>query len=545
MVAMLWWTLRQLRSREWETRERAAQRLGKLRQPRALKALIAALEDEDAEVAYAAADAIGAIGDRRAVEPLLALLMKPNPGRRPSAARHALDLVDPGWEGSDQGRQAVVVLSAALRDPDATVRRDAVESLYMVGGGALALEPLLATALQDEVATIRTEAWDSLAVLDGIRGVPAPQPLIAALHDQSADVRKSAVRVLRRIHDARSVPDLAAALSDDDQFVVREAAQALVAIGGAASVGPLISALSDDDQDTVREAAQALGPLGGCASVGPLVAALVRNAREDVHRVVSGALCQIDPDWRESDVATETVLDLAAGIRSENPAARRSIAAWLGDIGDGRAVASLAVALADDDPGVREAAAGSLAKIHDSAAVELLATALEDGNPAVSRQAALGLAAVHDARAVSPLITALTCGTRDGDAVSRALDRADRDWRKSDAARNLVPDLLAALEDKDGTVRVKAVELLGEIADDRVVDALAVALNDENWRVRNEAAVAIGKIGGPRAHDILAHRPAAPPQSLQEFIQEADRLLDMHARERLTEEFERSRKRQD
>lgn len=42
---MLWWRLRQLRSKDAKTREKAARKLGESRNPRALKPLMAALKD--------------------------------------------------------------------------------------------------------------------------------------------------------------------------------------------------------------------------------------------------------------------------------------------------------------------------------------------------------------------------------------------------------------------------------------------------------------------------------------------------------------------
>jgi len=54
---MLWWTLRQLRSKDAETREIAAQKLGESKDPRAVEVLAAALTDEN----------WGVIGDARVV----------------------------------------------------------------------------------------------------------------------------------------------------------------------------------------------------------------------------------------------------------------------------------------------------------------------------------------------------------------------------------------------------------------------------------------------------------------------------------------------
>ena len=63
-----------------------------------------------------------------------------------------------------------------------------------------------------------------------------------------------------------------------------------------------------------------------------------------------------------------------------------------------------------------------------------------------------------------------------------------------------VPALLSVLKDEDATVRLAAVESLGNLSDPRAVDALLVALKgDTDARVREAAAEALGEIDSPRA----------------------------------------------
>ena len=62
-----------LRDKDWTTRKAACQALGQLGDPRAVEPLLTALRDEDWNVREAAAAALAAIG-RPAVEPLLAAL---------------------------------------------------------------------------------------------------------------------------------------------------------------------------------------------------------------------------------------------------------------------------------------------------------------------------------------------------------------------------------------------------------------------------------------------------------------------------------------
>jgi hypothetical protein len=70
---MLWWTLWQLRSKNPETRARAAHKLGGSRKARAVESLVAVLGDKDRQVRETAAQALRQLGDARAVEPLVRL----------------------------------------------------------------------------------------------------------------------------------------------------------------------------------------------------------------------------------------------------------------------------------------------------------------------------------------------------------------------------------------------------------------------------------------------------------------------------------------
>ena len=94
----------------------------RLRINAAIKPLIAALNDFDAQVRVEAADALGLIRDDvPAVEPLAVVLKKDSEPRVRTAAATALGLVG--------NHEAVEVLIAALRDPDRQVRSYAADAL--------------------------------------------------------------------------------------------------------------------------------------------------------------------------------------------------------------------------------------------------------------------------------------------------------------------------------------------------------------------------------------------------------------------------------
>jgi HEAT repeat protein len=60
-----------LKDRDWQVRSNAAEALGKLGDARAVEPLIASLKDQEAPVQVEAAVALGKLGDMRAVQPLV------------------------------------------------------------------------------------------------------------------------------------------------------------------------------------------------------------------------------------------------------------------------------------------------------------------------------------------------------------------------------------------------------------------------------------------------------------------------------------------
>ncbi len=295
-----------------------------------------ALEDRRPAVRRAAAEALGALRDERAVEPLLRALEDRRPAVRRAVARALGQLGD---------ARAVGPLLRALEDEDWTVRRATAEALGELGD-ARAVGPLL-RALEDEDWTVRRATAEALGELGDARAV---RLLLHALEKGQWAVRWAAAWALRtlaqklgRMGDEQAVTQTLAlllrALEDEDEDVRRAVAWALGALGDARAVGPLLRALEDEDKNVRRAAARALGELGDARAVGPLLRAL-EDEDEDV---------------------------------------RRAAARALGELGDARAVGPLLRrVLEDEDEGVRRAASRALVELGDAQALEPLLRALED-----------------------------------------------------------------------------------------------------------------------------------------------------------------------
>jgi HEAT repeat protein len=153
-------------------------------------ALIAALRDEDEWVCWQAAAALGAIGDRRALEPLMAAFQTDNWAVRKKAA-DAIQAI----AGSDLGYEFPP--EAVEKPDDAHVQWWAAQALRAIDP-ALAAEPLIAALATDEDFHVR--CW-AAGALGEIRTAAAMDALIAALADEHAAVRESAWVALRDLTD--------------------------------------------------------------------------------------------------------------------------------------------------------------------------------------------------------------------------------------------------------------------------------------------------------------------------------------------------------
>ena len=464
-----------LASEAKSVRQSGARALGQLGDKRAVEPLIATLRDRDPSVRLRAAEALGQLGDKRAVEALIVATIR---NRDPSVRRRAADAL-----GKLKAEQSVEPLINALQDDDPVVRLQAAEALGRLKDER-AVEPLI-NALQDDDPAMRLQAAEALGRLRDERAV---EPLIDALQDKNPSVRQSGARALGQLGDKRAVEALITALADEDPSVRLRAAEALGQLGDKRAVEALIASLRDADPIVRRRAAEALGQLGDKRAAETLIAAL-GDEDPSVRLRAAAALGQLG-DKRAVEA-------LIANLRDADPSVRQSGAETLGQLGDKRAVEALIAALGDEDPSVRLRAAKALGQLGDKRAVEALIANLRDADPTVRRRAAEALGKLEDEQAVEPLIN--------------------------------------ALQDDGLGVRLRAAEALGRLKDDRAIQPLINALQDENPSVRLRVAAALGKLEDEQAvtpliaalkkdEDSVVHRQAA----VSPLQQKRSRMPDQH-----------------
>ncbi len=237
-------------------RENAAEALGLIKDKRAVDPLINALKDKNEEARWKAAWALGNIGDKKAVGPLIYALQDEYwPVRRFAASSL----------GKIGHVKSVRSLINVLGDDDWHVRKYAADALGRIGDER-AIGPLVKT-LNDPDGDVR---WRAVAAL-GKMGNAAIEPLINALDSDDWKIRGRVAEVLGNIGDERALEPLIKILvglnKDGNKYVRGRAAEALGKIGDERAINPLIAAMDDPYIYVKIKAEEALDKLDSFKSI--------------------------------------------------------------------------------------------------------------------------------------------------------------------------------------------------------------------------------------------------------------------------------------
>ena len=331
--------------------------------------------------------------------------------------------------------------------------------------------------------------------------------LLALLPDQGIDVavRTNAAAALGSLGDKTVIPQLLRLLPDEeiDYRVRMMVAEALSALGACPEPCPEQSRRGSRRDETITpqllrllpnekidyrvrvRVAEALSVLGACPECGrrdesiiPQLLRLLPNEKVDynVRMIAAETLGSLgacpEPSRRDRSIASRLLTILAK--KKIDPDVRASIAAALGSLGDKSVIPQLLRFLPDEkvDPSIRWRIVDALAALgamDDEATVPdflgLLTNEKIDSSVRVTVAEAMG------EKTVTPrLPTPIPVG-REAAEVLRSL-----------GDRSRIPRFLALLPDRelDRSIRVRIVEALGALGDDRVTaEGLAALLDDE------------------------------------------------------------------
>jgi HEAT repeat protein len=475
---------------------------------RGVDVLEAALK-EDGALAERAASALGEIGPpaKSAAAALKAALLAKSVRLRIAAA-------EAYYRVSKDASPALRVLETLTGAKESDDRLAAVAAL-----GTLAAEPkaaaLLAGLLKSKNADVRREAACALTE----RGVALERAKAAleegltdrdpgvrwwcalALASGEGDIRKHEEDLLRifraallRIGDrepgkgiqdvqapasTRAVPALAEVLRNQPARIRLEAARSLGQLGldSRAAQPALIDALKGDDRLVRRATAEALGQMG--TELLPMLTRLLGNA-----------------DARLREGAARALGQMGLPARSALPALMRLVK--------------------DPEPSVQTQVALALWSTDQNAEVALpiLRMVIVDVDNKDRWEAidAVGTISVQANPPIRGLMTVVVSALKDRDARVR-MQAAKWLFRREKQARVVVPLLRDGVNDRDVSVRIAAVEALGELgAEARVVPLLTKALEDRDVSVRLTAEEALARGGADSVLQLIEALKGSSPK---------------------------------
>ena len=298
----------------------------------------AALRDLESKSDRARAQAAHALGDvvapderKRAVKALIAVLEDPRPEVRTEAALSLGDL---------ETEAAVEPLVARFDDSAPAVRQAAAVALGRLGFSSSF--DAVARALDNGPPDLRFQAATSLVEIDPER---AREPLLAALGDSDGEVVGAAALGLGAIGERRAIERLAGLLEDWDRPATRfDIAYALADFGDARAVPILLGLLEHKDLawDAIESLDKVIAadPSAAKSVAKPLAEVIARRfARPEVKLRAAAALLAMADGAKE--IETRARKTLLAGLSARKLELRGLAVQLLGKVGGKWAIGPL------------------------------------------------------------------------------------------------------------------------------------------------------------------------------------------------------------
>ena len=428
----------QLRANDADTRRAAVLALGRIGDRRAVEPLIALLDERDSHLSASVASALARLGDPRAFEPLLTLL-----GHESVAVRQAVV----GALNSIGHPNMASRICEMLEHPDPLLRESAVKIAGYFGYPEC-VNALLAIC-SDPDESVRAIAIEHLPYFDDPRAI---RTLDSALANDTPRARAAAAKALGSMTGPEALQLLRQATIDSDSWVRYFAASSLGRHRDREALGSLRALAADDPAPPVRIAAiEAVGSIGGDDAL-------------DILRPL---------------IADETDIGLAA-IRAS------------GALRIEKAVAVLREALRSRSAARRAATVEAIAACGGDEAIEYLhwtASSDEDADVVRSALNGLGMIANQNRYASGAAVRAIVSLLSDSSTRSAAMDVTAR------LSPSVIPLLAESLSTEDPPIRRGVVEALGRLSHSVASAYLQRALSDVDDGVRREAVRALSRLG--------------------------------------------------
>ncbi|OQA19347.1 MAG: putative lyase [bacterium ADurb.Bin363] len=425
--------------------------------------LISALRNKDYKIRKNAATCLGKIKDKKAIEPLMRVLMEDSNGEVEESVRKAF---------SNMGMMAIKPMIKLLEEDE--------------------LEPekkkKIADAIDDKELGVLTKS--NLAIYQLAKGnfaecakigSPAVPYLIKALNKGDLALREKAETTLLRI-GIGAISELVNTLSTIDENLRK------IVMDILDKMDISLFHASDKTYYFISK-----GYIDKCVELGnSSVSALIRAMEDPRGEVVNNA---IEALKRLGSIA---VPDIIKELKGRKRKIKGKLAVILGDIGDKRGVDSLIACLSDLEPEVRINAAQSLYKIGDErAAPFLINKALLDKDKRV--RVLTGDILKKMGKVVAPSLIRILEDPKSTEELKETSVKVLGEIKAEKAVDILTKIMLAG----KGKLRELAARALGDIGSKKAIEALISVLSDakelSGWQRGYNATIALGKIADVKA----------------------------------------------
>ncbi|MDN5279639.1 MAG: hypothetical protein PWR01_3604 [Clostridiales bacterium] len=444
----------------------------------AVPALIEALYEPDSAISAAAAEALGQIGDDRAIEPLLEI------SRRNDA--HLLKQISAQSEEKIEEDEAEVSAESSENEENPYKFKEMVifkidqlpKEYFQPDGSPIPRKELVVKGLKDNNQQLRQMAAKAAI---GLESDEVVEPLIEALENpyEVESVRFMAAEALGGMDNDKSVESLLKSLKDENVAVRYSAAAALSGKKDDRVVFALVGAITDPDKYVRSSVAYALGTTGSKQALD--------------------ALFQLTAD--ESEVVRFSAAKSIACFSSEMVI--EEIKSRLGYSKKETKLALLEV----------------LGHIKTDESVEILRSFLREEDGELSYKASMALIGQENLEILDELIEAskrldqeLYSLMKDGrkDSVkakfaSKSFAEASEPGKAVSEKRDssILPEYMLSLRDglmsSNPNIRGSSANALGDAKDPRAVDILLAAIDDENEFVRASVISSLGRIAAEKS----------------------------------------------
>lgn len=386
------------------------------------------------------------------------------------------------------------LLLSLLKDRDKSVREEAVKSLDNIGWDSQ-------NPVEKSFYFLSAEKWDEL----GKMGRPALTALRFGAEDPDPYFRQKIAHTLAKINEAGSVPLLCRLLKDRDPIVRQSAIESACDMGGPALIPHIVRALDDPEFDVRVEASWSLEKIGWRPPDSYLKAKslMIRGSYNDVLKMGKYAVpCLIDLLADKSPIIKENTLKTLYSIGKP-------------------AYSAINEAKNSDNAAVRRGAADAIRyfreedrRAEENEALEILKKESEvlDLNSTEYWEHLLGrsgFSSINSERIAQALAS--------DDPVIRivAVESLKRYGKKS------VEALLNLLKDDKSSVKVVAIEALGDLQSDEGITVFFDTIEDDNPSVRRATAYALGKLRDKETIPILIRHFADPDDGVRDECSES------------------------